>query len=66
MTKKFKKAFVTVLREQIINQNQVFIDGLGSFHVEHKKQYTTKTEDGRTVIMPPKDEIIFTSEKNES
>jgi nucleoid DNA-binding protein len=63
MTQKFQKALVEVLRDQLLNQKIVHIHGLGSFRVDHKKQYTTKTEEGKSVIMPPRDVIIFTSEK---
>ncbi|HAC15730.1 MAG TPA: hypothetical protein DCE78_07275 [Bacteroidetes bacterium] len=62
MTKKFEKGLVHVLREQLLSNKTVAFDGIGTFHVEHKQQTTRKESDGKTVILPPKDVLIFKSE----
>jgi nucleoid DNA-binding protein len=62
MTKKFEKSLVHVLREQLLNSRTVQFDGIGSFRVEHRKQTTVRNESGKTVLMPPKDVLIFSRE----
>jgi len=62
MTKKFEKGLVHVLREQLLSNNTIHLEGLGSFHVEHKKQTTVKSDDGKTVVMPPEDVVVFVSD----
>ena len=62
MTKKFEKSLVSLLREQLLSNKTVHLEGIGSFHVQHKKQSTIKNESGKTVLLPPKDVVIFTKE----
>ena len=62
MTKKFEKGLVHVLREQLLSNKTIVFEGIGSFHVEHKQQTTRKESSGKTVILPPKDVLIFKSE----
>lgn len=62
MTKKFEKSLVYVLREQLLSNNTVQLEGIGSFHIEHIKQTTTKNDSGKTVLQPPKDVVVFTNE----
>lgn len=66
MDQVFEKALTAVVRKHIMQQNQVFIDGLGSFRMEHVKQSTSKGKNGKTVINPPRDVIVFTPEKEAS
>lgn len=59
----FEKALTSVVRREIMQNKQVTIEGLGTFRMEHKKQATTRGNDGKSVINPPQDIIIFTPEK---
>ncbi|SMO36900.1 HU family DNA-binding protein [Fodinibius sediminis] len=62
MDQDFLQAFVEVVREQIARKNKVKIEGIGSFRVEHKKQYQKQYDNGRVVMMPPRDTISFKPE----
>jgi nucleoid DNA-binding protein len=62
MTKKFEKSLVSVLREQLLSNKTVHLEGIGSFRVQHKKQSTVKNELGKTVLLPPKDVVVFSKE----
>lgn len=63
MNEKFLKAFAEVVREQVVHKNKIEIDGIGSFQLEHQKQFQKQYDNGRVVMMPPKDKIRFTPEK---
>jgi nucleoid DNA-binding protein len=62
MEQEFLNAFAEVVREEVARKNKVEIDGIGSFKVEHRKQFQKQYENGRVVMMPPKDRIRFTPE----
>lgn len=62
MDEEFLKAFAEVVREQVVHKNQVEIEGIGSFQIEHQKQFQKQYDNGRVVMMPPKDAILFTPE----
>lgn len=62
MEEQFLKALTKIIREQISRRNKVQIEGVGSFRLEHRKQYQKQYDDGRVVMMPPKDQIRFTPE----
>lgn len=63
MNKDLGKALAEVIREQAIKKNSIKIDGLGTFKPVHKKQYQNQYVNGRIVMIPPKDYILFTPEK---
>lgn len=63
MDKKFIKAFAEVIREQIARKDAVKLKGVGTFSYKHRKQFQQQYEDGRVVMMPPKDTIVFTPER---
>lgn len=65
MDREFLKAFSEVVREEIVRKNEVRIDGMGSFQFEHQKQFQKQFENGRVVMMPPKDTITFTAENEQ-
>jgi nucleoid DNA-binding protein len=66
MTKKFEKGLVYVLREQLLSNKTIVFHDIGTFHVEHKQQMTRKESNGKTVILPPRDVLIFNSmDKNQ-
>ena len=62
MEEQFLKAFTDIVREQVARKNKVQIEGIGSFRLEHKKQFQKQYDNGRVVMMPPKDMIRFTPE----
>jgi nucleoid DNA-binding protein len=63
MDQTFLNAFLEVIREQISQQNEIEIEGLGAFCIKHCRQYQKQFENGRVVMMPPKDSITFTPQK---
>lgn len=63
MDQEFLGALAEVIREELTKKNEVTIDGLGVFKPEHKKQYQQQFDDGRVVMMPPKDKITFIPDK---
>lgn len=62
MNSTFIKAFKEVLREEIIKENTVALDGLGRFEVVHEKQHQEKLDNGQVLMIPPKDVVVFTPE----
>ncbi|MGF1670338.1 MAG: HU family DNA-binding protein [Balneolaceae bacterium] len=62
MEKIFIKAFKETIREEIIKNNTVQIEGFGRFEKEHQNQRQKKFENGKIVLLPPCDKIIFSSE----
>ena len=58
----FLDALRKVIREQVSHRNRVEIEGVGSFCLEHRKQFQKQYDNGRVVMMPPKDQIRFTPE----
>lgn len=62
MDKEFLEAFGKVIREEISRKNEVIVEGIGSFQIEHCKQYQKQYDNGRVVMMPPKDVISFSPE----
>ncbi|MDZ7716574.1 MAG: HU family DNA-binding protein [Balneolaceae bacterium] len=59
MDQTFLKAFAEVIKEKISQKQPVEIEGLGVFRVEHQKQYQQQFDNGRVVMMPPKDQVLF-------
>lgn len=62
MKKLFIQKFKEIIREQIAEGNQVNIEGLGKFEKVHEKQEQKKYENGRVVMLPPRDKVEFQSE----
>lgn len=56
-------ALTEIIREEITKKNEVVLEGLGVFKPSHKKQHQKQFDDGRVVMMPPKDEITFVPDK---
>lgn len=63
MDQEFLGTLAEVIREELTKKNEVTIDGLGVFKPEHQKQYQQQFDDGRVVMMPPKDKITFIPDK---
>jgi len=62
MDKVFLQAFSEVIREEVTSKNDVQLDGIGRFQFEHQKQFQKQYDNGRVVMMPPKDTITFVPE----
>lgn len=62
MDPEFIEAFVEVFKKEMTRNNKVYIEGIGSFRVEHRKQFQKQYDDGRVVMMPPKETISFVAE----
>lgn len=62
MNNEFLKAFSEIVREEVASKNEVRLKGIGSFQFKHKKQFQKQYENGRVVMMPPKDTITFIPE----
>ncbi len=62
MDENFEKALVNLIRNQLLENKQVTIEGLGTFRMQHQKQKVGKNALGRQVVYPPKDVVVFTSE----
>jgi nucleoid DNA-binding protein len=65
MDKQFIKALRETVREELIQQNDVEITGLGLFKAVHEEQRESKNDDGVVVMLPPKDRIVFTPDKKD-
>lgn len=64
MDESFIKAFSEVVREQISQKSEVKLKGVGVFKPDHQKQYQQQFNDGRVVMVPPKDLIKFVPESS--
>ncbi|MDX1618389.1 MAG: HU family DNA-binding protein [Balneolaceae bacterium] len=62
MEEEFLAAVTEIIREQVVQQNEIKISGLGTFKREHIKQSQEQYESGRVVMKPPKDVIRFVPE----
>lgn len=66
MDEAFVKAFSEVVREQISKKSEVKLKGLGVFKAKHCKQLQQQHEDGRVVMLPPRDIITFIPDSSKS
>jgi len=64
MDETFIKAFAQVVREQISQKSEVKLKGLGLFKPLHRKQFQQQYDNGRVVMIPPKDTIKFIPESS--
>lgn len=64
MDQHFLQAFAEVIREQLARKQEVVIDRLGVFECSHQKQFQQQYDNGKVVMMPPEDRIIFSAEKS--
>ena len=62
MEKIFLNALKETIREELISNNTVRIDGFGRFEKVHQNQRQKKYENGRIVLLPPRDNVTFRSE----
>lgn len=66
MDSSFLEAFRTVMRKQLIKKNVIHIEGVGQFKGEHQKQHQKQFDNGRVVLMPPRDTVRFVPEAEAS
>lgn len=64
MDKEFLQTFSTVVRNQLAHKCEVELEDIGVFKLEHQKQHQQQYQDGRVVMMPPRDVIKFVAEKS--
>lgn len=62
MEPKFVKTFIQVMKEQLAQDNLIHLEGLGKFQKTHQTHSQKKLDDGRVMLMPPKDIIEFKPE----
>jgi len=65
MDNEFLKAFSEVVRDEVAKKNEVQLEGIGSFQFRHRKQFQKQFDNGRVVMMPPKDTISFIPENKQ-
>lgn len=61
--KNTESEIATILAAQLKEHGRIQINGLGTFSVEHRKQEQHQEKDGRIIMKPPADLIVFTPEK---
>ncbi len=60
---KIAQRIIAILTGHLKKHQQVQINGLGTFAVEHQKQAQKQEKDGRIIITPPADVLVFKSGK---
>ncbi len=55
-------ALVEVVREALVQGEEVHLPDLGTLRVEHRPSTTATLPDGETVMQPPRDEIVFAAQ----
>lgn len=63
LDREFIEAFSEVVKEQVSRKRTIELQGLGTFEFEHRKQHQKQFDNGRVVMMPPKDTIRFIPEQ---
>lgn len=63
--RKLEEDIVAVITENLRKHYSVQVDGLGSFSVKHRAQVQKQEKDGRIVLMPPANVVVFTPEGQE-
>lgn len=60
--RKLEEDIVAVITENLKKHYSVQVDGLGSFSVKHQAQVQKQDKDGRIVLLPPANVVVFTPE----
>ena len=58
-----EQAIASIIAGTLKEHRDVSVQGLGSFSVHHQSQDHRQEKDGRILLDPPSDIIIFTPEK---
>lgn len=64
MNTEIAKALTEIIRNHAIKKNSVNIEGLGTFRAVHRKQHQAQYQNGRVLLIPPKDYLTFTPNKD--
>lgn len=56
------RALVDVLRDALLDGEDVEVPGLGTFHVHHEMSRVREHPDGRIEMQPPRDVVAFAPE----
>ena len=56
------KAFVSVVRDELVDGESLHIPDLGTFHVEHQPS-EMREDEGRGSMVPPRDVVQFAPEE---
>jgi nucleoid DNA-binding protein len=59
----FLKTFKTVLKNELLSGNDVYLDGLGDFSLVHETKKEVKEADGSVMMYPPKNTLMFKGDK---
>ena len=62
-TDRLPQALASILREALIQDEQLHLPGLGTFQVEHHLSEVKELEDTQIVMTPPRDAIVFKPDK---
>ena len=61
-----KETLADVVREALAKGQNVSLPGLGTLRVEHKPSEMIEDENGQIVMRPPRDEVVFDPDDNQS
>ncbi len=61
-----KGSLADIVREALANGQNVVLPGLGTLRVEHKPSEMIEDENGQIVMRPPRDEVVFDPDDNQS
>lgn len=59
----FLKTFKTVLKNELLAGNDIYLDGLGGFSLVHEPKKEVKEEDGSVMMYPPKNALKFKGDR---
>jgi len=62
MNERLVEELVAIIREELMKRGTVSIPSVGSFRVEHQRHSRKETTDGKVVMTPPVDSLIFNSD----
>jgi nucleoid DNA-binding protein len=53
------RAFGEVIRDRLMRRDATTVPGLGTFEVLHHPSRVAETDDGRRLLRPPTDVVVF-------
>jgi len=62
MKERLVEELAAIIREELMKRGTVSIPSIGSFRVEHQRHVRKETTDGKVVIAPPVDSLVFNSD----
>lgn len=58
-----ERVLADIIRESLTARKQIRVPGLGTFDVEHRSSAAIRADSGELRFVPPRDEIVFSSEQ---